>query len=255
MQQDTVPHHIGHNMVFMLPEKPEILTSTVAMTAFEDAKKQCQDFMAVRAEIMNDQLLSERGKAEKLQPHIDGLQNLLGFHSETLAAFKDHLERLDAELLAVAKPVTPFEISQEKEIREWWHTLDNHARLAVLSDFRDHPEKFTAVMNALQNSPLPVELKAHEAELVRKTHREVRRLERPDLAIRQDEGKVSLAWAERGFAHLKGIMSRQPGFSRDETLRFHAEKGNKERLVALGFGSIEIEQAMRQAAAKRQPRS
>lgn len=248
--QDTETHAIGGNKVFQMPVKPEILTENIALLTFPAAKETADNYLGAREAILADQRLSDLGKQERIEPLTEIALTLLGGHAENLAAFEFHLEGVDAELLAVDEPTTPYGISREKEVREWWRGLNDKQRLAVLDQFQDHPEKYRGVIDALLNSPLPAELKNHELDFVRETHRKVRRLARPDLANRLDEGRISLAWAKRGLAHILGHMGREPGFSREATLTHHAAKGNKSALDALGFSPSEIELAFRKQAAK-----
>lgn len=216
------------------------------MATLESAK----DYIGSRAAILADKRLSDVGKEEKVEPLTAALADRLGHAVTGLENFEEHLAAVDSELMAVALPVTPFEISQQKEVREWWRSLPNKGRLEVLDKMKADPVAYRGVIHSLLNSPIPGDLYEHEFAFIKELHRTAREHERPDLAVKLRDGRAAQEWSRRGFAHLRGLLKTLTSLDDARLLQYFTSRdGGRHALRALGFTPSDIERA--QMAAKR----
>ncbi|MBD5801050.1 hypothetical protein AZOA_04520 [Azoarcus sp. Aa7] len=217
---------------------------------FTVALESAKDYIGSRAAVLADKRLSDVGKDEKMEPLTAAMADRLGHALSGLENFEDHLAAVDAELMAVAAPVTPFEISQQKETREWWRSLPNKGRLDALDKMKSDPVAYRGVIHSLLNSPIPGDLHGHELAFIEELHRTAREHERPDLAVKLRDGRAAQEWARRGFGHLRGLLKMTTGIDDAQLLRHFAwREGGRQALRALGFTPSDIERA--QMAAKR----
>ena len=217
---------------------------------FTAALESANDHLSSRAAVLADRRLSEIGQAEKLEPITASFADLVGRTAVGLENFETHLVAVDSEMMAVASPVTPFEISRQKETREWWRSLPNKGRLEVLDKMKADPVAYRGVIHSLLNSPIPGDLHGHESAFIVALHRTAREHERPDLAVKLRDGRAAQEWARRGFGHLRGLLKITAGIDDAQLLRHFAWRdGGRQALRALGFTPSDIERA--QMAAKR----
>lgn len=253
MNTDTLEYKLGHNGRFEMPAAPFDTTNPPEPALyFKTLLAHAEDHLLAQQAIASDRVLSDYGREQKLLPLLGALADKMAHAFEGMDSFGHHLAKTEAELMAVATPVTPFEIAQQAEVRGWWRSMSNAERLSCLERMQADPAGYAPVIAALLNSPIPSDLHGHEQTFVRDLHRKTREAERPDLAIKLEDGRAAKAWAERGLNHLRGIIGKlTPLNDRALLERFASRENGAAKLKALGFDAKAIERAVQAATRKK----
>lgn len=197
----TQTYKIGSG-TYELPARP-LVNPTLSELAYLAAFDASATFANAKPGVINDPHLSTSGKNAKLAPMADGVWNRIfvsttNIHNESL-----HLDKREAELFAVPKIATPYEIAVDREIRDWFRTLKHSEKLDVLQRIQTGREQQQTVA-ALLRSPIPMALD-QEMTLVIEAHRTNRRAEFPTEWEAIKDGRDSIAWSKRGMGFVVGI--------------------------------------------------
>ena len=236
----TQTYKIGSG-TYELPARP-LVNPTISELAYLAAFDAAATFANAKPGIINDPHLSTSGKNAKLAPMADGLWRQIfisttNIHNESL-----HLDKREAELFAVPKISTPFEIAVDREIRDWFRTLKHSEKLEVLQRISSGLEQVQTV-GALLRSPIPMALD-QEMTLVQEAHRANRRAEFPEEWQAIKEGRDAIAWAQRGMGHVTGISGGLTERNETEVMQLALTTGH-ERAAEIMFSEAAVKDMRR----------
>jgi hypothetical protein len=108
---------------------------------------------------------------------------------------------------------------EDREIRDWWRSLDNPARTKIMDKVGTAPKEHQRLMVALLRAPTPLAIMDHENSYMRDVWKKAKRDESPDVATRIESDRGLVDTARRGLGHLVGIGVQSIGWNRDKVLR------------------------------------
>lgn len=161
---------------------------------------------ALRAKVQRDEDLSPAGKAKKLAEIDATTWRYLANKKDRLAERHRDIEDKTTALMAIGKATDSAERWHDREIRDWWGSLDMKARFELIAKVQQNPAEYDAVVKAILRSPIPGALEGREAAELRSLNAQIRRLENPALASEIDEGRAFLEAAQMGMGHVEGIL-------------------------------------------------
>jgi hypothetical protein len=237
---------------FQLPEKPNVTgLAEESLWYFEGSLREGNEFLEQRAAILMNNRLSGIGHREEIAPLVSKMIDRLGERATSLAGAAAHLEAKEAELMAVATPSTLYEISCEREIRDWWRDLDGQAKSEAWAAIQADPTKYKHLTAAVLNSPIPAKVNSLEAQFVAENHRAARVKDRPDIVAFLEDGGAAHAWADRGFQFVKSFVMRFAEITNDQILEHFAKKDDKASLLALGFAPGAVVRSLQKFGTKK----
>ncbi len=245
----TKKYNVGSSL-FEIPATDGFSESEPGLL-FLAALNRANEFAEARAKINADPNLSFVGKGAKLKPLEDALWQQIARSVLGLESYSRHLDKLKAEMLDIGSPVSPYDISNDREIREWWRSLPLEGRNQLLGNIQADPERFDGVIKAVLRSPVPLDLGDGEARLLAELNEHARRAERPGLAVKLDDGLTHLGAAQRGMGHVRGLSQVATEWDGAKQLAFVLEAMGEEAAGALGFSGEQIIRAKQAAQAKR----
>lgn len=189
-----------------LPER-NIANPGTPEKAFLTALESLQGFTRVRANIENDNLLSDAGRVAKLTPAIEGLYGIVLRSVEVVENERLALVKREKDLYAVAAITTPVQIAWDLEIRDWFRSLNDKERAKFFGVVRAG-EAHEYTISALMRSPVPMGLDAN-LEYIESIHKENRRAMFPEDWAAIETGNAGVEWAQLGMAHVVGLVVQQ----------------------------------------------
>lgn len=192
-----------------------------------------REYHDASAEIGADKLLSQAGKAKKVEPLAGIAWDAVAQAASELARLETGIDDAERQMLAVGEPDTPYQISRDEEVRRWWRGLTEAERWLTIEDMGHNPAKYDGVMRAVLRSPIPADLGVASADGIRSLNAQLRRLENPGLADSLDRGRVNLESAKAGMAHAVGITKRLTGKSASDHVASLRKAGRHGEATAL----------------------
>lgn len=242
----TVKFTIGSTS-FELPAR-QLATQSAAGLSYLTAVDAANLYARAKQSIENDGHLSGAGKLAKLKPLADGLWKQIFVSMENIANEGKHFDAREKRLFAVSEISTPYEVSRDREIRDWFRSLGRDETPRVIEAMKaggEHAE----LVGALLRSPVPLGLDAMLTN-VREVHEENCKEAAPGEYVLIEEGRASVQWAERGMGFVIGISQGLTERTVSEVLRLALETGHD--LAAMALGDAKTIAQVRHAMASEQ---
>lgn len=191
---------VVHHDVF---ENADVLSSTL----FETGLKTADNLIFQGLSIRRDFDLSEQGRDNRFRPIQNEAIQFFGAAWNSLGNDAARVDKVEAHLLAVPtiEPSHAAVAVEDREIRDWWRTLELKERARIIGEFDSNPE-YARIELALLRSPY--RLGDLEVRTVRECWNRAQRRLHPVEAAAIDHGRSSIEWARRGLTHLAAISQR-----------------------------------------------
>ncbi len=152
--QRTAPTFIAGRAVNLM-ELPAHLADHPSVQVANSTLRQLGDFVQHHTDVMQDPLLSERGKAAKLNPLKVGMARVIAAAAAVNQDAAKQTDKREAAMLAVPAiaPSDAASAAVDVEVRQWWRSLDSKQRADMLQKFQDGPEH-QRIEAALLRSPV-----------------------------------------------------------------------------------------------------
>lgn len=224
-----------------------------ALTGFSDtvpgvvvaaAVEKLNEFAGQKHAVMNDVHLSRVGRAAKLEPLEKQVWRVLAAGELNVEHFGKSIDKHEQglfELYPGAAP-TPFELSQDQEIRGWWRGLDRDGRTKALEVLRKHEEKNAAVVLAILRSAIPTDLAEHETIILREMFEKSRRAANLEAAIGIDFDRQAYDIGKRAIAQVRGIAYGTTGWNAGRLMDFLLDTKDADAATAI-FGAEAVARA------------
>lgn len=237
-----------NGQAFELPELNRTGGPSPAVATFHKALDAANSFAAAKHQVNDDPALSSVGKMAKLIPLAKALWRQHAASAKEIAAARREVEAKTAILYEVGTPTTPYQISIDKEIRDWWQGANAEKRTAFLHAVSNGTADLAMVV-ALLRSPVPALFDLEMRGLKEAFEKQMRDAD-PDLwAAIEDDGRA-IDWTERGMNFVLALTYALTETNRGEVLKELVRDGDYAGAIALGFGADEFAIEKRLAAAK-----
>lgn len=217
--------------------------------SFIAALDAANSFAEAKNRIMNDGYLSSTGKAAKLAPLADALWQRIFVSLEAINNERLHLGGREAKLYEIPKISTPYEISMDRERRDFFRTLSSRDKSQVIGQMKsggDHAEMICSLLR----SPVPIGLDMY-GRLVEEIHHQNCQSANPDEweSIKSGRQQVESAW--RGLMFVVGATNILTEMQSSAVLRMALATGH-EQAARLLSDAVTVAETRRLMAAEQQ---
>jgi hypothetical protein len=235
---------------FFLPPLSEPDLVSEPAIRFGVALEAINGLHATTQQVQADPHLTAEGKAARLRPDRARTLDQVAATAEALDNYAASLDKREAVLLRVPElhPQNAAEASVDRELRDYWRSLDTKARHKLLDAMNDGPGHERLEIALLRS---PYAQLDHEIRVVRESWNRGRRIENPTEACAIDAGRTQVEWGRRAMAHLTSITLRTTGMG-DGALKSLVSAGREGAAKAFGYDHAQIEQMKRQIEVEKQ---
>lgn len=168
-----------------------------------------------------DPTLSILGVEQKAEPVKADVISRVAAAAGQVRLFENGITNMELQLYAVPgiDPGNSVAAIEDREIRDWWRSIDNKDRMKLLDQVQAVPVQHERLMIALMRAPAPLALLDHETKFIGEVWRDAKRDSDPGTAARIDADRQLVETARRGLGHLAGITSMAMGWKAEKTLR------------------------------------
>jgi hypothetical protein len=212
---------IGKHVIAL--EGRDLKNPSPAESAFLKSLNGLDDFIKLRTSIDTDPQLTALGRDVKILPLINNAWRIILRSSESVENERLALVQKEKDLFSVPKISTPYEVSMDRERRDWFRALsapDLHKFLGGLKAGEDQTE----MVHSLMRSPVPT-LADRNLQIIEEVHRENRKAQFPDEWVAIEEGHAAISWAQRGMGHLIGFAYTSTRESSNAVCQFALKEG------------------------------
>lgn len=201
-----------------------------------------------------DTTLSAIGIDQKSDPVRAEMTGRVAAVAGQIALFDHTINNMEAQLFALPNLELSHTVVaiEDREIRDWWRSMDTKKRISMLDQIGSESEKHERLMIALMRAPAPLALLDHETKVIGEVWKDAKRKSDPDTAARIENDRRLVETSRRGLMHLAGITSRVAGWKGDSLLRSLLSSPFElagEGLDIYGFTKQQVAQMRRNMAA------
>lgn len=171
--------------------------------------------------IGDDRTLSSLGIEQKSDPVKAEMVSRVAAAAGQVRLFENTITNMENHLYALPSIEQGHTVAaiEDREIRDWWRSLEGQQRLQMLEQVQGDAAKHERLMIALLRAPAPLALLDHETKFMREVWNEAKRAADPDTAACIQLDRQHVETARRGLAHVAGIAGRVAGWKAENTLR------------------------------------
>lgn len=209
----------GHQ--FEIPSISDADLGSWPITLFSSAGALVGEAFAKLKVINGDRTLSALGIEQKADPVKAEVLGRVAAAAMQVQEFETAIAAREKNLYALPTldPTAAAVAIEDREIRDWWRSMEAKQRTATLQSIETNPEQHERLMIALLRAPAPLTLLDHETKFVMDTWKGAKRAENPEVAVQIDTDRALVDTARRGLSHLAGISTRESGWKAEKVLR------------------------------------
>lgn len=238
---------------FHLPPLAEADVASEPAIRFSVALEVVNGLHARTQQVMADPHLTAEGKSAQLRPDRERVLDQVAATVEAIETYADQLDAREANLLRVPElhPQNAAEAIVDRELRDYWRSLDMEGRHNLLNAMDRGPEHQRLEIALLRS---PYGQLDHEIGMVRESWNRGRRISNPTEAFAIEAGRAQVEWGRRAMAHVSSIALRTTAMG-DGALKALLNAGRERAARAFGFAQNQIEGTKRQIEIEKQRRA
>lgn len=209
----------GHR--FEMPAISDVEDKAVPVILFKSVADAVGAAFTTLNSISADRTLSELGIQQKVEPVKAEILGRIAAVATEIDKYGRETAAKEAQMFALPEldPAAAAVAIEDREIRDWWRSLEGSKRTAMLDSIHVDPGQHERLMIALLRAPAPLSLLDHETKYVRESWQGAKRAANPDIAAQIDLERQVVATTVRGLTHLASITQRVVKWDANKVLR------------------------------------